>query len=153
MAGAALLRRWGLPPELTEIVAHHHDDGHGRASEMVRLGDMLAHYAAGEPVEPGEMLALARRLGMSAQELRGAMFEVHDAASGEPTRTAQPSPLSDRERDALRGLAEGKVYKEIAGDLGVSASTVRSHLSSAYAKLEVADRAQAVLLAAERGWL
>ena len=66
---------------------------------------------------------------------------------------AQPSPLSDRERDALRGLAEGKVYKEIASDLGLSASTVRSHLSSAYAKLDVSDRAQAVLLAAERGWL
>ena len=153
VAGAALLRRWGLPGGLTEIVAHHHDDGHGRPAEIVRLADMLAHYAAGEPVEPGEMLALARRLGMSAQELRGAMFEVHDAASTEAGRAVQPSPLSDRERDALRGLAEGKVYKEIASDLGLSASTVRSHLSSAYAKLDVTDRAQAVLLAAERGWL
>ena len=154
IAGATLLRRWALPAELTEVVAHHHDDGHGRPAEIVRLADMLAHYAAGEPVEPGEMLALARRLGMTADELRGAMFEVHDTGDGGAVaRPSTPSPLSDRERDALRGLAEGKVYKEIAADLGLSASTVRSHLSSAYAKLEVGDRAQAVLLAAERGWL
>ena len=153
IAGATLLRRWGLPPAVTALVAHHHDDGHGREAEIVRLADMLAHYAAGEPVDPGEMLALARRLGMSPGQLRGAMFEVHDAAGGGPEHRAQPSPLTDRERDALRGLAEGKVYKEIAADLGLSASTVRSHLSSAYAKLDVGDRAQAVLLAAERGWL
>ncbi len=153
VAGAALLRRWGLPREVTELVAHHHDEGHGRGAELVRLADMLAHYATGEGVDPTELLGVARRLGMSAESLRSAMFELHDAGAAEATRRSQPSPLSDRERDALRGLADGKVYKEIAADLGVSASTVRSHLSSAYAKLEVADRAQAVLLAAERGWL
>ncbi len=153
VAGAALLRRWGLPRQLTELVAHHHDEGHGRGAELVRLADMLAHYATGEGVDPTALLAVARRLGMSAESLRGAMFDLNESAAAEGPRRSQPSPLSDREREALRGLAEGKVYKEIATDLGVSTSTVRSHLSSAYAKLEVADRAQAVLLAAERGWL
>jgi DNA-binding NarL/FixJ family response regulator len=53
----------------------------------------------------------------------------------------------------MRELAKGKVYKEIGTALGVSVSTVRSHLHHAYKKLGVADRAQAVLTAKERGWL
>ena len=64
-----------------------------------------------------------------------------------------PSPLSDRETDALRQLAAGKVYKDIAQDLGVATSTVRTHLHSVYVKLEVADRAQAVLRGREMGWI
>ena len=52
-----------------------------------------------------------------------------------------------------RGLSEGKLYKEIAIGLGVTTSTVRSHLHAAYRKMGAADRAQAVLIATERGWL
>jgi DNA-binding NarL/FixJ family response regulator len=53
----------------------------------------------------------------------------------------------------VQKLAEGKVYKEIAGDFGLQVSTVRTHLYNTYRKLGVADRAQAVLLATSRGWL
>ena len=66
---------------------------------------------------------------------------------------AEPCPLSRREIDALRGLAEGKVYKEIATEMGLSASTVRTHLHNVYRKIGAADRAQAVLVARERGWI
>ncbi len=61
--------------------------------------------------------------------------------------------MSKRERAALRLLAEGKTYKVIAYELGVSVSTVRTHLHNTYAKLEVIDRAQAVLRATERAWI
>jgi DNA-binding NarL/FixJ family response regulator len=54
---------------------------------------------------------------------------------------------------ALMGLANGMTYKQIAAELSVSESTVRTHLHNLYGKLEVSDRAQAVLLAAERGWI
>jgi DNA-binding NarL/FixJ family response regulator len=64
-----------------------------------------------------------------------------------------PCPLSSRELEVLLGLADGKVYKEIAADLSLSASTVRSHLHHVYVKLGVVDRAQAVLLASSRGWI
>jgi DNA-binding NarL/FixJ family response regulator len=53
----------------------------------------------------------------------------------------------------LHGLAEGKVYKQIALELNLSASTVRSHLHNVYGKLGALDRAQAVLMATEHGWL
>ena len=58
-----------------------------------------------------------------------------------------------REIDALRGLAEGKVYKQIAQELSLSVSTVRTHLHNVYRKIGAVDRAQAVLIASDRGWL
>ena len=64
-----------------------------------------------------------------------------------------PSPLTSMQQKALRGLAEGKRYKQIASDLGLAESTVRSHVHNLYGKLGVADRAHAVLLASERGWI
>ena len=53
----------------------------------------------------------------------------------------------------LKRLAEGKVYKQIAHELELSTSTVRTHLHNIYGKLGAVDRAQAVLIATERGWL
>jgi LuxR family maltose regulon positive regulatory protein len=53
----------------------------------------------------------------------------------------------------LQHLAEGMVYKQIARELALSVSTVRSHLHNVYGKLGAVDRAQAVLIANERGWL
>ncbi len=53
----------------------------------------------------------------------------------------------------LKRLAEGKVYKQIALELSLSTSTVRTHLHNTYGKLGAVDRAQAVLVATERGWL
>ena len=53
----------------------------------------------------------------------------------------------------LLGLRRGRTYKQIAVDLQVSESTVRSHLHKTYERLGVVDRAQAVLLASDRGWI
>jgi DNA-binding NarL/FixJ family response regulator len=55
--------------------------------------------------------------------------------------------------EVLRCLAEGKVYKQIAHELALSVSTVRTHLHNVYAKLGVIDRAQAVLTATDKGWI
>jgi DNA-binding CsgD family transcriptional regulator len=68
-------------------------------------------------------------------------------------RHSPPCPLTSRETEILICLADGKVYKEIALELSLTTSTVRSHLHHIYHKLGVADRAQAVLLATRRGWI
>lgn len=64
-----------------------------------------------------------------------------------------PCPLTTPELNALRELATGKTYKQIACDLGRQASTIRTHMHHIYEKLEVPDRAQAVLLAVRNGWI
>jgi len=80
------------------------------------------------------------------------MFELPSSSLAR-RRSIDPCPLTDKELQALRGLAAGKVYKEIGEDLGIATSTVRSHLHKTYRKLGASDRAQAVLIATERGWL
>jgi DNA-binding NarL/FixJ family response regulator len=45
------------------------------------------------------------------------------------------------------------MYGDIARELGCSTSTVRCHLHTVYGKLKARDRAQAVLIAVDRGWI
>ena len=88
----------------------------------------------------------------SPTELRAVMYDLPYPVGGR-TRQVDPCPLSGREVEVLKRLAEGKVYKQIAHELQLSTSTVRTHLHNIYGKLGAVDRAQAVLIATERGWL
>ena len=152
LVGGVLARRWGLPARLaTAIERHHADEIEGEAA-LIRLADMLAHYTAGQAVEPARMLKVARTLGLNADQLRAVMYELPYGGDGQ-RRNIDPCPLSAREVEVLRRLAEGKVYKQIALELSLSTSTVRTHLHNTYTKLGAVDRAQAVLLATQRGWL
>lgn len=69
-----------------------------------------------------------------------------------PPPVADPFPqLTGRERQTLDLLAAGLSNATIAARLGLSAKTVANHLSSIFAKLQVADRAAAMLRAREAG--
>ena len=59
--------------------------------------------------------------------------------------------LTTREVEVLKLLARGLTNREIAGVYGISASTVKNHLNSVMAKLEVADRTEAVSFCLSRG--
>ncbi|MCX4674516.1 response regulator transcription factor [Streptomyces sp. NBC_01433] len=63
------------------------------------------------------------------------------------------SPLTDRERDVLRAAADGSTNAEIAGALHLSQGTVRNYLSTAIQKMVARNRAEAVRIAREKGWL
>ena len=58
--------------------------------------------------------------------------------------------LTPRELEILALLAKGLRYKEIAVQLTISPSTVRAHLHSLYAKMEVGSRTEAVVKFLER---
>ena len=151
--GGVLLRRWGLPKSLASAVAAHHSaESENDVATYVRLADMVAHHAHGEAVDGATMLTLSHLCGLSASVLRGILFDLPHSG-GSSRRRAEPSPLSTRETTIVRLLAEGKRYKEIALELHVAASTVRTHLHNVYAKIGVDDRAQAVLRVTEMGWI
>jgi len=151
LVGGVLIRRWGLPTSLSTPIERHHSQPEGEAA-FIRLADMLAHYAQGARVSPAEMLQTARSIGLGPQQLRMVLYEL-PSATNQRQRHVDPCPLSNRELGVLQRLAEGKVYKQIAHDLTLSTSTVRTHLHNIYGKLGAVDRAQAVLIATERGWL
>lgn len=59
--------------------------------------------------------------------------------------------LTERETSVLRLVANGKANKEIARALSLSEETIKAHLKSIFAKLDVTDRTHAVTVAARRG--
>lgn len=67
---------------------------------------------------------------------------------------AQPAPfpeLTTREREILELVAQGKNNGAISAQLGVAPKTVGNHISAVFAKLRVATRAEAIVLAREGG--
>ncbi|HEV3000507.1 MAG TPA: HDOD domain-containing protein [Solirubrobacteraceae bacterium] len=152
LVGGVLARRWNLPRAVASAIERHHaEDADGDAA-YVRLADMIAHYAQGAAVSPTELLRAARAVGFGPSELRTVLYDLPYPSSQRP-RAIEPCPLSSRELEVLKRLAQGMVYKQIAHELALSTSTVRTHLHNIYGKLGAVDRAQAVLIATERGWL
>lgn len=91
-------------------------------------------------------------------ELIGAIEQVH--AGGAPmsmqvaskvveffhqSQCPEVEALSAREQKILALLSQGRAYKEIGDDLGISISTVRTHLQSIYRKLHVRSRTEAAV--------
>jgi putative nucleotidyltransferase with HDIG domain len=152
LVGGALARRWGLPDAIaTAIERHHSEDARGDAA-FVRLADMLAHFAQGHRVAPPSLQRMASAAGLEAARLRAVMCDLPYPDADGP-RSVDTCPLSTRELQVLEQLAAGRSYKQIAGELELLTSTVRTHLMSIYRKLDALDRAQAVLIATRRGWL
>jgi DNA-binding NarL/FixJ family response regulator len=73
-------------------------------------------------------------------------------ALGQAPHPPEFPDLTDREREVLGLIAQGCNNGEIASRLVLSQKTVRNHVSNIFSKLQVADRAQAIIRAREAGW-
>jgi two-component system, NarL family, response regulator DesR len=78
---------------------------------------------------------------------------VVDPALAAATLASGQSPLTARERDVLVAARPGATVAEIADRLFLSEGTVRNYLSSAIAKTQTRNRAEAVRTADRNGWL
>ncbi|NWG34992.1 MAG: response regulator transcription factor [Chloroflexi bacterium] len=119
-----------------------------------------------EPVNVEEMRRAGRAWGVlpaeaSAEELIAA---VHAIAQGlvvgtpvllfpSESGTVERGLLTERETEVLELLAKGLANKQIAAALGISEHTVKFHVSSLYAKLNVTNRAEAVREGLRGGWI
>jgi DNA-binding NarL/FixJ family response regulator len=81
---------------------------------------------------------------------RGERHLHRDVADGIALHVVD-EPLSAREIAILRLISIGKANKAVAWELQIAEETVKSHLKSIFAKLDVADRTHAVTVAARRG--
>jgi DNA-binding CsgD family transcriptional regulator len=111
-----------------------------------------------QPIEPGARLS--RTLGL----LGAVPVEPQCAASTSPTPVnaamaaaaapeASTPPLTHREVEILRWVAEGLQNKDIAKQLNLSLATVRNHIHNILEKLGVHSKLEAVSLAFRSGWV
>jgi len=104
--------------------------------------------ASGFLVKDAPASQLADAIRRVAQGLR-----VVDPALAAETLASGESPLTGRERDVLVAAKGGGTVADIARLLVLSDGTVRNYLSSAMGKTGARTRAEAVLIAEQRGWL
>jgi two-component system response regulator DesR len=94
-----------------------------------------------------------------ASELAEAVRRVHqglrvvDPGLATEAWSAEPDPLTERERQILQRAGEGRSSSEIATELRLSEGTVRNYLSEAISKLGATNRVDAARIARTKGWL
>ncbi|AZV80336.1 DNA-binding response regulator [Parasedimentitalea marina] len=83
----------------------------------------------------------------------GEKYAPLDFMTAEADEVSHPilDKLTNRERQVLQGLSEGKSNKEIARDLELSEPTIKLHVKTLYRKLDVSNRTQAALVARDAG--
>ena len=121
-----------------------------------RLMPAVAAGAAGyllKDVEPSE-LARAVRSAYEGQALIDptvASRLLEALAGPRSLKASDGDQLTRREREVLQLIAGGQSNKRIALELGIAEKTVKTHVGHLLAKLGVADRTQAALLAVQQG--
>jgi DNA-binding NarL/FixJ family response regulator len=99
-------------------------------------------------LEPAHAIEIAARGGapMSDRVARRVVTRLHAPLDDTPS-------LSARERSVLAALADGASYEEAGTRLGISLSTVRTHIQRAYTKLGVSTKSEATMRAVRLGLL
>lgn len=158
IAFAGELRR-RYPSISTIVIAAHESDDElfaairagaaaytGRALSEDLLQELVGRAAAGEYVINEQLLS---KPYMAARVLD----QFRNNVTSEAALSHAFMPLTERELEILRKVSEGMTNAEIGYALGISAQTVKNHVTSILRKLAVNDRTQAVVTALRRGWI
>ncbi len=138
-----------LPQVAIIILTGHEEDEH--VFEGIKAG---AQGYLLKDAEPEDLSRAIRTVHAGdtiiAPELAQKMLNtfVHSGRSGSPQLTP---PLTERELEVIRALAQGMSDRQIARSLEISEKTVRNHTSNIYRKLHIFDRTQAVIYAIREG--
>jgi DNA-binding NarL/FixJ family response regulator len=95
--------------------------------------------------------AVAEGQALFGPAIAGRLTAFFQRGGGSETAVSPFPDLTDRERELLRLIAQGLSNNDIAARLNISGKTVSNHISNIFNKLQVADRAQAVIRAREAG--
>lgn len=102
--------------------------------------------------KPGELVAAIRQVFRGESALHPLIArKVLQELTRPATQTPTPDPLTPRELEVLRLVAQGLTNDEIADQLVISGATVRTHVSHIMSKLHLATRTQAALYALREG--
>jgi DNA-binding NarL/FixJ family response regulator len=111
---------------------------------VIALTDHAHPESVSEALALGAHALLPKNASVSdlLREIRGALEE-----------RAPQAPLTERQFEVLRLLADGLDNAQIARSLGISQRTARSHVSSVLERLGVENRTQAAVTAVRRGYI
>ena len=141
--------RWlkaSLPDVRVLILSVHTEPSWVRAAFEAGALGYLTKSSAPEEIELAVREVLAGRFYISPAVARAA---VGPAFHPESARQAEGAALTPREMEILRLVADGLGNRQIASRLGMAVTTVRTHLSSVYGKLQVKTRVELALYAAK----
>jgi DNA-binding NarL/FixJ family response regulator len=153
--GVEVLRRSAEAGATARFLALSVSDSPGDVISLIRAG---ARGYVTKSIAPADLAEAVRRVheGDAVFSPRLAGF-VLDAFAGGDARSASPAAsaadvgtLTPREREVLRLLARGYLYKEIALRLSISAKTVEAHVSAVLRKLQLSNRHELSQWAVER---
>ncbi|MEU4194579.1 response regulator transcription factor [Kribbella sp. NPDC026611] len=152
-ATEAIRRRPGAP-EVVMLTTFGSDEYLLRALRAGASGYLLKDAAPPEIVA-AVLKAAAGESVLSPQSTRQLMDHV-GAADQDGRRTtalAALGQLTERERDVVLAVAQGKSNAEVAADLRLGVATVKTHLTNSLAKLQLTNRVQLALLAHDAEWV
>jgi NarL family two-component system response regulator LiaR len=143
------LQRLGGGPRVLVLTSFLDDERLMPAIEAGAAGYLLKN------VDPAELARAVRaaHAGEAMLDPTVAARLVERIARRERAVVTKLDELTRREREVLEHLAHGHSNKQIAHELGVAEKTVKTHVGHLLAKLDVADRTQAALLAVREGVL
>jgi DNA-binding NarL/FixJ family response regulator len=149
---------------LRGVLPHHPEVRFLALSVSDAPEDVIAVIRAGargyvtKTISGVELLAAVQRVAAGdavfSPRLAGFVLDAFADTGGAAAAAAGIDPeldqLSPREREVLRLIARGYTYKEVAKDLGISAKTVESHVSSVLRKLQLSTRHELTKWATDR---
>ncbi|GAA1568143.1 response regulator transcription factor [Kribbella karoonensis] len=137
----------GEPPRVVMLTTFDLDDYVYAALRAGASGFLLKHST------PDELAAAVRVVAAGDALLAPSVTRrlVEDFARAQPVVQVTPDRLTPRETDVLRLVARGLSNRQIAEELVLAEQTIKSHVSNVLTKLDLRDRAQAVVYAYESG--
>ncbi|UQX00527.1 response regulator transcription factor [Streptomyces sp. RerS4] len=102
-------------------------------------------------IDPDALAAAIRSVHAGHVLLQPEVAEALLAQDEQPATAGRPGALTEREREVLGLIADGRSNREIARALVLSEKTVKTHVSNILMKLDLSDRTQAALWAVRHG--
>ncbi|MDX2065116.1 MAG: response regulator transcription factor [Fimbriimonadaceae bacterium] len=142
---AERIQRLDVPTRVL-LLTSFHDDTHVRRAIQAKVAGYLL-----KDVEPSDLATAVRKAARGELILSPRVAEQLARSAFAPVNPKPALPLSGRELEVLRLVAQGMSNARIADELMIGEKTVKTHVSSILTKLDLADRTQATAFAWREG--